>query len=163
MASHPKYLLQEIEGQKPYLYLWTPVLAAKKDMRPISVKEAQPYLDKLKPDYVEPVEEIEEIDEDKEAYLSDTKEDDIILKALDLNTDKVSTIDGEAKPLVVTQESLLMKDVAQINRLRVKPSIEEYMLKKYEMDLIAMETVDEMKQQAISILGTLASTESLYE
>ena len=164
----PKYLLQEIEGQEPFLYLWTPVLAKKKNMRPLTAKEAKTYLRKQRgfspendDDIVEEITESEIIPE--EEFISDEDEDIKILSELNSDASKVSTIDGVAKPLVVTQEDLLEKDIGKINRLRVKPSIEEYMLKKYKMPMIQMEEVEEMKQQAIDILKTLAAKESLYE
>lgn len=174
--AHPKYLLQEVEGQKPYVYLWTPVLAKKKGMRPITPKEAAPYLKKQQgitdeddqipkglsaEDMPTPEEMLIDILPD-EAFVSEDDEDQAILAELESNAPKTSPIDGKAKKLEVTQDDLLEKDMEKINKLQEKPSIEEYMLKKYKVPMLAMETIDEMRQQAKDILGSLAARESLH-
>lgn len=184
MASHPKYLVQEIEGQDPFVYDWTPVLAAKKDMRPISNKEAEKILnrkvvegavDKNPTNTRELSEQAKArellMKEEKEArenasndeFVGDDEEDNKILDTLKTDSTIIKTSDGEAKDLVVTQEDLLAIDSAKINRLRSKASIEEYMFKKYKVDMMAMETPADMKDQAISMLTALAGVGSLYD
>ena len=157
--AKPKYLLQEVPGQKPFVYLWTPVLAKKEHMRPISEKEAKKYQDK---DYRPEFQEVEEPDEIKNGgFVSDDDEDNDVLANLEEKVEMAE--DTEPKPLEVTQNDILEREVQVINRKKVKASIEEYLLKKYQMPMLAMDGVDEMKQQAIEILGTLAASNALYE
>ena len=158
--AKPKYLLQERKGQRPHLHIWTPVLAVRKDMRPITEKEAEPY---LHPEIPIEVEESEIEEAEEEEYVSDEDEDNKILDQLKPGAIKTSPLDGEGRPLEVTQEDILQEEVAKINRLRVKTSIEEYVFKKYKIKMIPMKEVDEMKQQAIELLSTLAATNTLYQ
>jgi hypothetical protein len=153
----PKYLLQEVAGQKPFVYLWTPVLAKKADMRPITEKEAKKYQD---PDYRPDFPEVEEGKETEEGYVADDGEDNEVLSKLE---EAAEADDSQPKPLEVTQQMILAKEVQVVNRKKIKASIEEYLLKKYQMTMLQMEEVGEMKQQAISILETLAASNSLYE
>ena len=181
MAKSPKYLIQEVEGKEPHIYAWTPVLAKKEGLRPISANEAQKILKRqiakatLRKEQWQTTEEEqaeaqEIVDEERaeqlaeaeaDDFVSDEKEDNEILDSLEPN-DNVQTSDGQAKKLEITQEDLLEEDSSAINRLRVKHSVEEYMLKKYKMEMLQMETVEEMKQQAIEMLRALAATGSLY-
>lgn len=161
----PKYLIQERKGQRSHIYIWTPVLAKKKDMRPITIKEANKYLKdpnyKGKDEYADFEEDYDD-DVKEDGYISDEDEDNEILDELD--AEKGSPLaDGEGKPLEVTQEDILKEEVTQINRFKKKASIEEYMLRKYEIPMLPMESLDEMKQQAHSTLATLASSNSLYQ
>lgn len=181
MASSPKYLIQEVEGKEPHIYAWTPVLAKKEGLRPISAKDAEKILRRQKAKATlrkeqwqtteaEQAEAQEIIDEERaelleeaeaEDFVSDEKEDNKILDSLN-PSDNVQTPEGQGKKLEITQEDLLEEDSAAINRLRVKHSVEEYMLRKYKMEMLNMETVEEMKQQAIEMLRALAATGSLY-
>jgi len=165
--GHPKYLLQERKGQRSHVYIWTEVLATKPDMRPITVAEAKKYMED--PNYHGQGER-EEFEEDlgdeanaeDDGYVSDEDEDNVILDSLD--SDTVSPLaTGEGGKLEITQEDLLKEEVTKINRLKKKSSVEEYMLRKYEISLLQMDQLDEMKQQAHSILATLASSNSLYK
>ncbi len=163
----PKYLIQERKGQRPHVYIWTPVLAKKKDMRPITIKEANKYLEdptyRGQDEYADFVEDDGvDVAQDEEGYISDEDEDNAIFD--DLTAEKGSPLaEGEGKPLEVTQDDLLKEEVTQINRFKKKASIEEYMLRKYEIPMLQMEGLDEMKQQAHSTLATLASSNSLYK
>jgi hypothetical protein len=163
----PKYLIQERKGQRSHLYVWTPILAKKEGMRPITIKEAKKYLEN--PNY-QGQDEYADFEEDDgssdevtdEGYISDEDEDNAILD--DLSAEKGSPLaDNEGTPLEVTQEDLLKEEVTQINRFKKKASIEEYMLRKYEIPMLQMEGLDEMKQQAHSTLATLAQSNSLYK
>ncbi len=171
--SKPKYLIQERKGQKPFVYGWTPVLAKKKDMRPITVKEAKRYIDD--PDYrgeFENEDFVEDLGDTTEGatetkedgYVSSGDEDETDDKSIldELDAETTSPVDGEEKNLEVTQGDLLDKEIIQINRFKKKASVEEYMLRKYSMPMLMMDELDEMKQQAAEMLGTLAATESLY-
>lgn len=163
----PKYLIQERKGQKPYVYIWTPVLAKKEGFRPITVKEAQKYLKdpnyRGQDEYAEFEEDLgEEEKATDDGYVSDEEEDNAILD--DLNKDTVSPLaNAEGTPLEVTQDDLLKEEITQINRFKKKSSIEEYMLRKYELPMLPMDHLDEMKQQAHSTLATLAASNSLYK
>lgn len=157
--ARPKYLIQERKGQRSHLYIWTPILAKKKDMRPITVKEAQKYIDD--PNYMGEIAE-EDFEEDLGDGFVSADEDNAILD--ELESDTVSPLaTGEGKPLEVTQDDLLKEEVTQINRFKKKSSIEEYMLRKYELPMLPMDNLDEMKQQAHSTLATLAASNSLYK
>lgn len=180
MASKPKYLIQEIEGKKPFIYAWTPVLAKKKDMRPISTKEAEKILSRQKAaatvrkenwqtDQSEQNKAREILDEEEkerreaakaEEFISDD-EDNKILDTLEPSA-TTQTSSDQSKKLEITQEDILSDDVTQINRLRKTASVEEFMLKKYKIEMLAMESITEMKQQAIDTLKALAATGSLY-
>lgn len=161
--AKPTHLLQEIKGKKPFLYVWTPVLARKKDMRPLSEKQAKQFMDTGSTDDADaPEPDVV----DANPYVSDDEEDEgdsSILDSLEPGSDKVSTVDGEARNLVVTQDDILKKEAETIGSLKKKASVEEYVLKKYKIELLPMDHIDEMKQQAVDLLSTLASTESLYE
>jgi hypothetical protein len=158
--GRPKFLLQERKGQKPFLYQWTPVLARRKDMRPITEKEAERYLD---PDYDTNHPEEVAVEAPEGEYVSDEDEDNAILNELSSDTVKVSPLDGKGGPLEITQDDILKEEVEKINRLRKKSTVEAYILEKYKMTLLPMKEVEEMKQQAIELLGILASTNSLYK
>lgn len=158
--AQPKYLLQEVPGQKPFVYIWTPVLAKKEFMRPISEKEAKKYQD---PDYRPEFQAVEDEEDGitEDGYISDDDEDSDVIKNLEKKVEMVE--DKEPRPLEVTQDDILKREIQVINRKKVKASIEEYLLKKYQMPMLAMDGFDEMKQQAIEILGTLAASNALYE
>jgi hypothetical protein len=165
--AKPQYLIQERKGQRPHLYAWTPVLAKKKDMRPITVAEAKKYQED--PNYRGEGEH-EDFEEDygseskdtDDGYVSDDDEDNKILDSL--NAETVSPLaNSEGGPLEITQEDLLDEEIIQINRFKKKASIEEYMLRKYEIPMLQMESLDEMKQQAHETLATLAGSNSLYK
>lgn len=156
--ARPKFLLQEVAGQKPYVYIWTPVLAKKDGFRPISEKEAKKYQD---PDYHPEFPEVTDEDEEGDGYVSDDDEDNDVLNGIEKTAEGDN--DKEPKPLEVTQDDILKREVSVINRKKAKASIEEYLLKKYQMTMLPMDEVDEMKQQAIEILGTLAASNTLYE
>jgi hypothetical protein len=181
--ANPKYLVQEVEGQEPFIYAWTPVLAKKKDMRPIDAKEADKIRkrqaakaivrqEKWEVDPEEREAALEVIEEEeaerrenapKEEFVDGSNEDNEILDKLNPDSTTIQTSGDQAKKLEVTQQDLLEKDTANINRLRVHSSIEEYMLKKYKVDMLHMETVEEMKGQAIELLTALAAADSLYD
>jgi hypothetical protein len=182
MAEKPKYLVQEIEGQEPFIYAWTPVLAKKKDMRPISNKDAEKILNLQRAKSIIKKEPVGDqglsdqakarqtiLDEQKEArekaeaqeFVDGQEEDNKILDNLKPDTTTVQT--EKTGNLEVTQEDILAEDTKCINRLRVKSSVEEYMLKKYKIDLLPMKTPEEMKEQAISMLTALAGIGSLYQ
>lgn len=156
--AKPKFVLQEREGQRPHVYNWHPGLATKPDMRPITEEEAEKYLKEEQerkasrfahPDPEDEIEEAEDSDSEALASLEKEKEH--------------SPIDGEAKPLVVTQEDILESQSAKIRRLQKVHTIEEWMLKKYKIPMLPMEGVEEMRDQAIEILTTLSAKNSLYE
>lgn len=162
----PKYLIQERKGQRSHLYIWTPVLAKKKDMRPITIAEAKKYIAdpnyKGKDEYSDFEEDLgESAPAEDSGYVSDEDEDNEILDNLD--SDTITPIEKDGGPLEVTQDDLLKEEVIQINRFKKKASIEEYLLRKYEMTMLPMNKLDEMKEQAHSILATLAASNSLYK
>lgn len=157
--AHPKYLLQEREGQRPHLYNWTPVLAKKGDMRPITEREARKYMPKRSEDD-EPHDT--EIDTAPEGDRLSDEEDSLILDEVNSEVIPGTGNDGP-RPLEVTQEDILEKEVEYVNGLKKAPAIEEFLLKKYRVPMIVMETLEGMKEQAVSILQTLAATNSLYE
>ena len=164
----PKYLIQERKGQRSHLYIWNPVLAKKKGFRPITVKEAQKYIEdpnyQAKDEYADFEEDLGDSDETAadDGYVSNDDEDNEILDSLDADT--VSPLaENEGGPLEVTQDDILADEVKQINRFKKKASIEEYMLRKYEIPMLQMEELSEMKQQAHSTLATLAASNSLYK
>jgi xanthine dehydrogenase iron-sulfur cluster and FAD-binding subunit A len=181
--ANPKYLVQEIEGEEPYLYAWTPVLAKKKGFRPITAAEAEKIkkVNKAKQDIHKEEWEITEADKKaaeeviaearreriesagEEEFVAVPEEDNEILDSLKPNSTTIQTSGDQARKLEVTQQDILEKDIAKINRLKVHNSIEEYMLKKYKVEMLPMETVDEMKDQAIELLTALAAADTLYD
>lgn len=169
----PTHLLQVVPNQKPFVYNWTPNLAKKKGMKPITAEQAQEFAatgmivgiyepDKVKPkpapNTIPPIPEFVSGDD-----LDEEITDQNILDSIKANADKVSSIDGKAKPLVVTQLDILNKEMATIEKLQEKASVEEYILRKYKIEMLPMDRLEEMKQQAADLLSTLAATESLYE
>lgn len=163
--ANPKYLIQEVKGQEPYVYDWTPVLAVRKDMRPIPAKEAEDLLkqqrktkeQKLSDAIEEPV-ELPEVPEDTENE-GDQTLDEFVSDAEEIPVEK----EEEGKPLSLTQSELFDKDMAVINQKRKRETIEEYILKKYKLEMLQMDSVDGMKQQAASLLEVLAQNDQLYE
>jgi hypothetical protein len=156
----PNFLVQERDGEEQFVYAWTPVLASKKDMRPISDKDAKDIMEqqRLKSErrFDHVVKEPEELDPEK-------VEDNIVLDSIKPGADKVSDVDGKAKPLVVTQQDILADEQNTIGALHTKNAVEEYVLTKYKLPMLPMDSLGEFKAQAIEMLATLADANSLHK
>lgn len=156
----PNFLVQEREGEEQHVYAWTPVLASKKDMRPISDKEANEILEQQR---YKAEHRFDHVEEEAEELDIEEVEDNVILDSIKPGADKVSDVDGEAKPLIVTQQDILADEQNTIGALHTKNAVEEYILTKYKLPMLPMDNLGEFKGQAIEMLSTLADANSLHK
>jgi len=159
----PNFLVQERDETEQTVYAWTPILAAKEHMRPITDKEAKEIIEgqRLKAErrFDHKVEEPEELEPEE----MDELRDNIVLDSIKPGADKVSDVDGEAKPLIVTQQDILLEEAEVIKCLHSKNAVEEYILTKYRLPMLQMDELDDFKDQAVEILSTLADANSLHK
>jgi hypothetical protein len=85
----------------------------------------------------------------------------IIDDALGMKVEVEAPDINEAKNLSDSQEDIQAKELKHIRSLRFKTKLEEYMLKKYQVD-IPTDKLDVMKAVANSVIGELAKKNRLY-
>ena len=142
-----KFLLQVRDGQKPHVYQWTPALAQRKDMRPITEEEAEKY---KSGDFDAPVESaIPEVEEETE--------DNPILSKLESkeNPDLNTKID-------LSQDDLLVMELENLKKFKKTNTLEAYFLKKYKLEFIEGD-LESLREQATTFLEELAKHEKLYK
>ena len=159
MALDPRvrYLCKTQDNGKRVIYQWTPTLAVKKGMRPVSVEEAQRISD----------EEAGVRIEKRNAALGiiDIPEDSAVVEAV--TETKLSRADedkiNQVKKLVVTNEDILQKELAHVEAMESPADVEQYFLIKYHLELEASEDIDKIKKEAAYTLSQLANQNKLYE
>lgn len=156
----PKFLLQVRDGQESNVYRWTEMLAKRKDMRPITGKEAKEILDrqqKVRTDRIRAMQEDLYVDGD-----DDFKDEDVNPITADPALSSEDSIQKPAEhPSFKTQETLLAEETAKITEFRTKGDLEIYFLEKYQIDMIAGNR-ENMNEQAIAIVGELSKHGKLF-
>ena len=164
MGKHLPFLVQESEGNAPHIYAWTAALAIKPDMRPITSKEASEIQQKLKDereakfniDVTEDPDETDVIDDELD------HDNEILSKLGAKDKEQVAPAGDEPKPLVVSQNDIFDQDFRKIKSFRKANSIEEFILTKYKIDMIPMEKLGDMQDQAREVLTSLLQGNALY-
>jgi hypothetical protein len=165
MGKHLPFLVQERAGDPPHIYAWTADLARKVDMRPITTGQAMKIREQLKAaalakfniDVTEDPEDTDPIDDDQD-------HDNAILTDLDAkDKEQVAPAGDEPKPLVVSQTDIFDEDFRKVRSFRKTASIEEYILKKYKIDMIPMESLGDMQDQSREILTSLMQGNALFQ
>ena len=154
----PKFLLQIRDGQTNTVYRWTTALAKRKDMRPITVKEAKTILEQQKDDREK---KVQELFTDDIFEIEDDEDDE---NEITSNIDRDLTEDEKKPaehPSFKTQDTIKADEYGRIEAFRKTSTLEAYLLEKYKFDMIPG-TMDEMKSQAISFIDELASHGKLY-
>lgn len=152
----PKFLLQVRDGQRSNVYRWTEVLAKRKDMRPITGKEAKKILDDRK---AERDERNRIMAEDP---FIDTEED--FSPENDITADPDLTEDEKTPaehPSFKTQDILKAEELSKIPKFATKNELESYFLEKYQLDMMAGNR-EHMNEQAQSFVEELAKHGKLY-
>ena len=165
MGKHLPFLVQERDGDPPHIYAWTADLAKKPNMRPITSDEADKIRNMLKAaadarfnqDVTEDPDEAQPLDEDSD------HDNEILSKMDEKDREQVEPASDKPKPLAVSQEDIFDEDFRQVKRFRKGTSIEEFILKKYKIDMIPMEKLGDMQEQAREILTSLMQGNALYK
>lgn len=153
--SLPKFLLQVRESQSETVYRWTPALAARKDMRPITGKEAKKILDKQ--------------EAERDAILAEAARDHFVDEEDDFaENDVTATVDfgkdeikKDTHPSFMTQVTMKADEIKRIKDFKTKNELEVYILEKYQLDMIPGSR-KEMEEQAIALIEELAKHDKLY-
>lgn len=150
----PKFLLQIREGQTASVYRWTPALAARKDMRPITGQEAKKVLDTQK---------AERDARHKVATrdLFDDTEEDLTENELTASVAVAEIVKPAEHPSFKTQETMKADEIARIEGFKTKNDLEVYILEKYQLDMIPGDRKS-MNEQATSLVAELARHDKLY-
>ena len=148
----PKYLLQRREGYEDCIYLWTPTLAARKDMMPVAEDVAESMLNGSYK---------------KEAPETKKSEEPVDDKAENPITSSVREVDDEVEesekhPSMRTQDDMLTDEIRKIKKFRRANTLESYILEKYKIDLIPSD-LENMRDQALSIVTELADHGKLFD
>lgn len=151
----PKFLLQVRDGQKHTVYRWTEALSKRRDMKPISGKEAKKILDHQ--------------EEERQQRLAKLQEDPFLDDFEDFEENEITAdpdlADDEKKaaehPSFKTQETIRAEEIEKINGFKKKTDLEIYFLEKYQFDMLPG-TREEMNAQAIAFVEELAKHGKLY-
>ena len=152
----PKFLLQIRDGQKNSVYRWTEMLAKRKDMRPISGREAKKILESEESERQKRLEELA-----RDPYIDDFDDDfeeNVITSDPDLANDEKKPAEH---PSFKTQETIKVEEFDRIDAFRKSNTLESYLLEKYQFNMIPG-TLEEMKSQAISFIEELSKHGKLY-
>jgi len=149
----PKYLLQVREGQPDTIYLWTPELAQRSDMHPVTDEHAKRIMNGLQSD-----DEPENIDVNEHEVDEDQGDENDLLSTAGPNEDDEPE---EKHQSMTTQDDILEQEIVKIRRFRKANKLEAYILEKYHLDLIPAD-LDEMKAQAESFMRELARHGKLF-
>lgn len=151
----PKFLLQVRKGQTSTVYRWTEALATRKDMRPITGKEAKKILD------VQAAEKAAIVERQTADLFVDTEDDfsenDIVA---DPELDAEAVIPAQ-HPSFKTQETIMAEEYARIDGFKTKNELEIYILEKYQLNMIPG-TRESMDEQAKAFIAELARNSKLY-
>ena len=151
----PKFLLQVRKGQRAVVYRWTEALATRKDMRPITGKEAKNILDSQETERQERIErQTADLFVDTE---DDFSENDIVSDP-ELDTKEVV---AAQHPSFKTQETIKADEYAKIDGFAKKNDLEIYFLEKYQLNMIPGTRAD-MDAQAKAFVDELAKHSKLY-
>jgi hypothetical protein len=134
-------------------------------MRPITTKEADAIRSRLaeehkarfNQDVTEDPDQTDPIDEDAE------HDNEILSKMEATDKEQVEPAGDKPKPLAVSQEDIFDEDFRRVKRFRKGTSIEEFILMKYKIDMIPMDKLGDMQDQAREILTSLMKGNALYQ
>jgi hypothetical protein len=159
MALDPRvrYLCKTEANGNRIIFQWTPTLAVKPLMRPVSFEEA------------------EQIQEEESKARAAKRDKALGIQVLPDNSPVVEAVvetklsaEDEAKinqvkKLVVTNDDLLTKEMAKLENMEDTDDIEQYFLVKYRMELEPSDDIAKMKKSAAYALSQLANQSKLYE
>lgn len=151
----PKFLLQVRDGRESSVYRWTAALAKRKDMRPITGKEAKKFLDVQEEKRQE---RLRVLQEDMFADGDDDFEENEITSDPDLAIEEKKPAEH---PSFKTQETIQADEIARIEGFKTKNELEVYFLEKYQLDMMPG-TREEMNAQAVAFVNELAKHGRLY-
>lgn len=174
------WLLQTYDNGEFFLYKWTPILAAKKNMKVITKEQAQPLLQltnekrnnvkfvknpgKLFADREELIELIP-VTPKAEEKVQDN--DDNNTRDIVKNVVKTSENDNEPRNLddvrdiSVSQEDIMAAELKAIASFKHKSSLEKHMLEKYQIE-VPQGRFTMMKAHANKMITDLAKENRLY-
>lgn len=170
MTNKPvtRFLLQERKDQKSHLYAWTPSLAQRNDMRPITAEEAREFIQVARDEEtrqrrarIAAEAEALEAQKDERPLNEQYPERDLkpTIDALDEIGEKAVFDDNS----LVSQEDLLALEIRKVNGFKKASSLEEFMLKKYRMTMLVRPDLADMKSDAKVALAGLAKEQKLYK
>ncbi len=156
MALDPRnrFLLKTQPDGKRTVLLWTPTLAQKLDMRPITYDEA-----------VQIKKELDGEVEDKKAkslYPVDIPVDNPVVDEVAQNAQETAIPNQGGEPLVRTNEDLLQTELQKVSKFVDADQLEEYFLLKYHVEILPGELM-KMKADAVMTLTELSNANKLYE
>lgn len=169
MASKPvtRFLLQERKDKKPFLYAWTPSLAQRPDMRPISAEEARVFIKEARLEEerqrrarIAAELEAEEARKADDRPLEEEYPDREIKPVID-ELEAIAGGEDQVESNLSTQDELLSIELKKINSFKKSNTLEEYMLRKYRINMLQKE-LPEMKVDAGVALKGLAQEQKLY-
>ena len=165
------WLLQTYEDGTFYMYEWTPILAAKPNMRPVKGEEATKLLKLIRTgsNHIKFLggKTQKVVDESMQAAIKLAEDESITEKLLEENAKKAKAKAEALKNEEPTQVNYSMGDILElevsaIQEMRTRADVETHMLKKYQVEMPPVEKLGEMRQNASELLEKLAQDDRLY-
>ena len=163
LSKRNRHLLQTDEHGNRHLYIWTPTLAQRPDMRLVSFEQAEQIEKELKEEaerkrfmhdqgMIFPDQPEEPLPDEPEAVteVSDTMHD--------------PEVKAKAMELVIDNQMLLEKELKHVSGLETGAEIESYMLEKYKIDMgdQDFDRDSALKEASAQLLG-LSNSNKLFE
>jgi hypothetical protein len=160
-------LLQEVDGQKPFLYSWTASLAQRPDMKPISSEEARKFVTEARTEEKRQrearIRADAELEASKDEQLPIEEEYPDAHPSVVLENIERIEQQGEARDdALSSQDDLLAVEFKKIEGFRKPALLEEYLLRKYRIPLLEKPLAD-MKIDAKVALTALGKDQKLFK